>query len=98
MFRSLRKDDRFCYIGDYPLLANIVEIIESLNIKTNRSKLTHAFKSSSELNPLTKKEKRDLLDYLLKLCNTSIENSQIALQNHQKLIVNTNYLHEYKQQ
>ena len=73
MFRSLRKDDRFFYIGDYPLLANIVETIDSLNIKTNRPKLTHAIKFSPELNSLTKKEKTSLLNQLFKTCNTSNE-------------------------
>ena len=73
LYRSIRKDQRFCYLGDYPIIATIVRYISVLGIETNRPKISYVLRQSPELSCMTKRDKNSLLDLLLETDVRSIK-------------------------
>lgn len=66
-FRHFRKHPALSLIGDYPLLSCIFLTISQMGIVPSRQKLVYAFNQSQEFRELSKKEKTEILDQLLKL-------------------------------
>ena len=65
-YRKYRKHPDYSMIGDFIILANIVNTIKSLGIKLSRSRVLYAINQSIELREFSVVEKTKLLDGLLK--------------------------------
>lgn len=66
-FRNLREKSYNSYIGDYPLIFAIFEIVCSLGIPVTRFQLNHTLNQSDELRLFSKREKTTLLNQLLEV-------------------------------
>lgn len=65
-FCNLRNKSYNTSIGDYPLLYAILEIILDLSIKPSRFQANYALNKSEELKQLSKLDKKELLNQLIK--------------------------------
>jgi len=65
MFRSLRGKSYLSLIGDYPILATILNTTSALGIRQTRPQITYALNQSEELKYFSKKDKNELLDQLI---------------------------------
>ena len=63
---NLRSKSYNSSIGDYPLLYTIIDTLQGLSINLNRSKVNYALNKSEELKHLSKMEKNELLNQLIK--------------------------------
>lgn len=65
-FRFYRKHNYYSWIGDYPILATIIQTIGSIGIPLKRNKILYALNQSNDFKSESKKEKMELLEELLK--------------------------------
>jgi hypothetical protein len=65
-FRKYRKHPDYSLIGDFIILATIVNVIKRMGIKLIRNKVLYAMNQSEELKEMTVIDKKELLDGLLK--------------------------------
>lgn len=65
-FRNLRKKSNNSFIGDYPVLFAILEVVVELRIPVTRFQLNHTLNQSWELKQFSKGEKTGLLNQLFK--------------------------------
>lgn len=65
-FRFYRRHNCYTSIGDYPILASIIDGAALAGIKLKRNKLLYALNQSDEFKNEPKKEKMELLEELLK--------------------------------
>lgn len=66
IFRYLRRKPHLSLFGDYPLLSIVLKTILEIGIKPKRNQVLYALNQSEELYQLSKKDKNNLLDQLLK--------------------------------
>ena len=60
LFRRLRNHKKYSLIGDYPIIATILNARQELGLKNDKKKLLYATRQSEEL-----KGKKKLLDSLI---------------------------------
>lgn len=66
VFRVYRKNLCYSSIGDFPILATIINSLKKISYPLDRKKTLYALNQSQELRSLTKKDKQELLVELLK--------------------------------
>lgn len=64
IFKTIRGQERFYYIGDIPIFSFIVTTIAKIDITKNRSELTYALRKIEEYRDMSKIEKMKFLDEL----------------------------------
>lgn len=64
-FRHYRNHNSLSLIGDYPILATIVNTVNNLGITINRQKIFYAFNQSVELKSFLRNDKQQLIEQLL---------------------------------
>lgn len=65
-FKKLRNNSSLSFIGDYILLAVILNTLKKMEIKSSRYQVWYAMNKSSELSLFSKQAKNALLEQLVK--------------------------------
>lgn len=64
IFKTIRKQERTCFIGDIPMFTCIVNTLSEMGITKNRKEIGYALRKIEEYCSWTKTEKTELLDEL----------------------------------
>lgn len=80
-FRFFRNHSALFLIGDFPILAMIVNTIKDLKIPLKRANLFYALNQSTELKDLPRNDKQDLIDELLKPLSVQLPTDKTASRN-----------------
>lgn len=80
-FRFFRKHSALSLIGDYPILAMIVNTIKDLKIPLKRNSLLYTFNQSTEFKNLPRNDKQDLINELIKPLSVQLSKGKTAPRN-----------------
>jgi len=80
-FRHYRKHNNLSLIGDYPILATIVNTVKDLRIMINRQKIFYAFNQSTELKEFPRNDKQQLIEQLLKPSSVQFSKGNMRARN-----------------
>lgn len=64
IFKTIRKQERTCYIGDIPMFTCVVNTLSEMGISKNKKELTYALRKIEEYREWTKTEKIELVEEL----------------------------------
>lgn len=78
LYRKYRSMDSYSLIGDFPILATIINTGKRLGIVFTRKQVLYALNKSEELKSYTEHEKTDLVDCLLQHSSVGLKRLDCA--------------------
>jgi len=76
IFKTIRKQERTCYIGDIPMFACVVNTLAEMGITKSRSELSYVLRKIEEYQDMSKMEKNELLDIFYNILYATENNSK----------------------
>lgn len=80
-FRHYRNHRNLSLIGDYPILATVVNTVKDMGIMINRQKIFYAFNQSTELKEFPRNDKQQLIEQLLQPSSVQFPKGKIRARN-----------------
>jgi hypothetical protein len=74
IFKTIRKQERTCYIGDIPMFTCVINTLAEMGITKNRSELSYSLRKIEEYRDMTKAEKNKLLDIFYNIIHATENN------------------------